>query len=77
MIRMVLCGGKCGERGILSTKMVESLPLRQTLCSAQLTGLFLLFKKEQVNLRGHKPDIPVCALTGSQLLLYPFCQKLF
>ncbi len=29
MIRMVLCGGKCGERGILSTKMVESLPLRQ------------------------------------------------
>ncbi len=29
MIRMVLCGGKCGERGILSTKMVESLPLRR------------------------------------------------
>jgi len=25
----VECGGKCGERGILNTKTLKSLPLRQ------------------------------------------------
>ncbi len=31
MIKIIinLCGGRCGEKGILSTKMVVSLPLRQ------------------------------------------------